>query len=231
MEQQAIHDLGKQQDANSKKTMWFVLREATPLTVLSCPTRRKCSLEPDYYYSGSFAFNMNPPTLWTRSDYAVNDGDYEVPSGCEIWTNGVPSSLAQADDPTFQWADMTLVTGVSFLRSMIKFSDIKDGSTCTYLLGEKYVQVDYYDTGQDQGDNEGIYMGFANNVSRATQEPAIQDVPGHQNYCIFGSAHPQVFQMAMCDGSVHPVNYSIALWIHQALGNRNDGKILPANAF
>ena len=73
-------------------------------------------------------------------------------------------------------------------RSTIKFSDIRDGSSCTYLVGEKYVRPDYYDTGQDPGDNEGVYMGFANNVSRETQEAPSQDTPGYLHYCI--SARP-----------------------------------------
>ncbi len=231
LEQSAIHDLGKGQDFNTKKTVSFLAREATALNVLSCPTRRACSLEPDYYYTTSFAFNMNAPPQWTRSDYAVNTGDLELASGCEVESGGVPTTLSQGDNPSFAWVSMADITGVSFLRSTIRFSDIRDGSSCTYLVGEKYVRPDYYETGQDPGDNEGVYMGFANNVSRETQEAPLQDTPGWLNYCIFGSAHLGLFHMAMCDGSVHPINYSIALPIHQHLGNRSDGYTIDAKAF
>jgi prepilin-type N-terminal cleavage/methylation domain-containing protein len=231
VEQSTIHDLGKQQSFNTKMTVSFLQREATPLAMLSCPTRRKCSLEPDVYYSTGFAYNMNAPPQWTRSDYAVNTGDLELSTGCEVERAGVPTSLAEGDSPSFVWDSMIGISGISFLRSTIKFADILDGSSCTYLVGEKYVRPDYYDTGQDPGDNEGVYMGFANNVSRETQEAPSQDTSGYLQYCIFGSAHAEIFHMAMCDGSVHPIAYSIALPIHQALGNRSDGEHLPANAF
>ena len=74
-------------------------------------------------------------------------------------------------------------------------------------------------------------MGFANNVSRENPRGRMQDTPRTLNYCIFGSAHSDVFHMAMCDGSVHPINYSIALPIHQHLGNRDDGYTIDAKAF
>ena len=59
--------------------------------MLSCPTRRKCSLEPDYYYSTGFAYNMNAPPQWTRSDYAVNTGDLNS-RGLRGGVGGVPST-------------------------------------------------------------------------------------------------------------------------------------------
>jgi len=38
---------------------------------------------------------------------------------------------------------------------------------------------------------------------------------------IFGSPHPATFNMAFCDGSVHPISYAIDASLHQALGNRH----------
>ena len=56
----------------------LTLREATPLSVVDCPTRRKVGLEPDYWYPGSSPMhNMAHVSQWTRSDYAVNTGDHE----------------------------------------------------------------------------------------------------------------------------------------------------------
>jgi type II secretory pathway pseudopilin PulG len=232
LDQQPLHDIGMGLAASAKTTV-FTQREATPLEMLGCPTRRKVGTEPNVYYlGGGFAYNMSAPSQWTRSDYAVNTGDYEYGYGCEVGSGfGVPTSLNQADDPGFQWLSMVNVTGPSFMRSEINLADITDGASSTYLVGEKYVSPDYYETGQDLGDNEGMYMGFANNVSRETQEPPLPDTPGRMHWGVFGAAHSEILHMAMCDGSVAPISYNIDPKIHAALGNRADGQVIPAGAF
>ncbi|MBU4272921.1 MAG: DUF1559 domain-containing protein [Planctomycetes bacterium] len=222
LEQPALHDLGAGQDFNTKRNT-FMLRETTPLTVFSCPTRRKCGLEPNIY--GTSFYNMNQTPLYTRSDYAVNGGDFFPDSSCELACWELPSSLSQGDDPSFAWRDTSFVTGISFPRSRIKMADIRDGTSNTYLAGEKHVSVDYYETGADLADNEGIYMGFANNVTRYAQYPPTEDTPGWMSCCVFGSAHAGLFHMARCDGSVSGMNYTISLTVHQALGNRDDGLV------
>ena len=55
----------------------------------------------------------------------------------------------------------------------------------------------------------------------ATQQDA-NSFKGANNQNAFGSAHPFTFGMAMCDGSVHQVSYSIDPNVHRILGNRND---------
>ncbi len=45
---------------------------------------------------------------------------------------------------------------------------------------------------------------------------------GGNDWICFGSAHPNTFGMAMCDGSVHQVSYSIDPEVHRILGNRLD---------
>jgi prepilin-type N-terminal cleavage/methylation domain-containing protein len=258
LEQQAIHDLGAGQDINTKRTT-FTLREATPLSVLNCPTRRKVATQPNYDYPGTTPmFNMGPVQQWTRSDYAVNTGDHELIDG-EIgysyiydgtW-GAIPSDYASADlllvnpyngtasskpSGTNYWPTMYFVTGVSFLRSQLRSSQITDGTSTTYLVGEKYLDPDHYDTGSDPADNVGTYQGFANDLSRETDVvaeniAAMPDTPGISILAIFGSAHQNIFNMAMCDGSVHAINYSIALQVHKDLGNRMDGQVIPGNAF
>jgi len=37
--------------------------------------------------------------------------------------------------------------------------------------------------------------------------------------------------MAFCDGSVQSVSYTIDGTIHSCLGNRHDGRVIPAGSF
>jgi hypothetical protein len=51
----------------------------------------------------------------------------------------------------------------------------------------------------------------------------MPDTPGYGGGCDenFGSAHVGSFSMAMCDGSVHRMNYTMDLNVHRLLGVRN----------
>ena len=52
------------------------------------------------------------------------------------------------------------------------------------------------------------------------------DTPGYPYRRRFGSAHLLGFNMALCDGSVRMVNYTIDLTTHSHLCNRRDGQII-----
>ena len=146
-------------------------------------------------------------------------------------------SLADADLPTIRASFQNVAAnanGVLFAGSEIRVADVSDGTSNTYLVGEKYLPPDNYDNGADDGDNECMYIGDDWDIHRYTVSyygPPLQDRPGYSNCCIFGSAHSDGFNMAMCDGSVHVISYSIDAEIHRCLGNRNDGKALSASAF
>ena len=86
-------------------------------------------------------------------------------------------------------------TGISYLRSRVKISDITDGTSNTYLLGEKYLSPDYYLNGMDGADNESMYCGYDNDNHRTTyydgthpDHQPMQDMPGYAGNCAtFGS--------------------------------------------
>jgi hypothetical protein len=52
------------------------------------------------------------------------------------------------------------LTGVSFAVSMIRASDVTDGLSSTYLLGEKNVCSDHYTDGMLGGGDEWALAGF-----------------------------------------------------------------------
>ena len=227
IEQQAMHDIGYGEDYTTKKTS-YMKREATPIAVFSCPSRRSPGTVPNGYLVFGWGtwpiINMNAPDRLSRSDYAINEGDrFDV----ELWS--FPTSYAAA--ATFSWPDTSSATGVSFPCSEIRMADITDGVSNTYLVGEKYMNADQYETGGDYGDNEGMYCGCANNTTRVTSVPPLQDIPGVMSYNAFGSPHANGFNMAMCDGSVQQISYSIDAAVHKCLGNRQDGYTIDAKKY
>ncbi len=127
----------------------------------------------------------------------------------------------------------------------MKICEITDGTSNTYLVGEKYLCPDYYLTGNDWGDDQSAYAGDSDDQNRWTgtdtataavpMVPApMQDTPGLAGGTyeeIFGSAHAIGFNMALCDGSVKVFNYTIDPLVHNYLGNRKDGLPIDGNKF
>jgi hypothetical protein len=87
-------------------------------------------------------------------------------------------------------------------------------------LGEKYLNPLNYRTGRDRGDNENTYVGFDNDICRATWNPPLQDRPGLQDTVRFGSAHTAGLNMVNCDGSVRFVTYDVDPAVHRRAGDR-----------
>ncbi len=115
---------------------------------------------------------------------------------------------------------------------------ITDGTSDTYMLGEKYLNPDNYYDGNDNADNETMYAGYDNDISRSTyyngsspDHTPRQDTPGTTNLWTFGSAHAIGLNMAFCDGSVQMINYTIDPETHRRLGNRHDGLAIDGKSF
>jgi hypothetical protein len=190
-------------------------RIGTTLSILNCPSRRNGGPYPNTW--GVFYFNAQDPVpLLARTDYAANVGDQPV----DEFFSG-PGSYAEGDDPSYPWPDTSGLTGVIFQRSKIRFADIRNGTSNTYLIGEKYLNPDFYDNGEDPSDNENMYAGFDNDICRTTFNPPMQDRKGLTNTFSFGSAHTAGLNMANCDGSVSFVPFSVDPTVFRRAGNRN----------
>ncbi|MBN1589926.1 MAG: DUF1559 domain-containing protein [Pirellulales bacterium] len=220
IEADVLRDMG---DGSTGAVRYEALKQrcATPLPVFNCPSRRDSTPLPDVM-SHRYCTSNNDQMefdLGGRSDYAANAGDN--PFG----ESSHPRSLAEGDVSTYSgWFEDDQFTGVMYQRSQVTMRDISDGSSHTYLVGEKYINPDDYLTGLDRGDRENMYVGANNDTYRTCWNVPRQDTPGVEMAEIFGSPHPNGLQMLFCDGSVQLIPYTITRDIHMRLGNRADGK-------
>jgi prepilin-type processing-associated H-X9-DG protein len=134
--------------------------------------------------------------------------------------------------------------GIFFYALTTTMAQISDGTSNTYLCGEKYIDANHYLDGLDGtpgGDSDCIcdYNGYDADMVRmvgaddlpAHGWPPRQDMPGLSSLNMFGSAHAGMCNMAFCDGSVHQISYGIAAIIHWELGNRADGNAIDASMY
>jgi prepilin-type N-terminal cleavage/methylation domain-containing protein/prepilin-type processing-associated H-X9-DG protein len=210
---------------------------ATPLSFMSCPTRRPALSYPQ------LCFFLNPPgpdraPMCAKGDYAANSGDMMLGTSIRLCSDNGPISLAQGDQWTAkpgpaQWAadvppkDLvstgkgmplawgpTPYNGIVFQRSEVTIAMIKDGTTNTYLVGEKYCCPNFYTANSDDFDSESPYNGDDDDNERTGWGAPIQDTVDYypltaNTISLFGSAHDSSLNMAFCDGSVHQISYSI----------------------
>ncbi len=213
-----------------------------PVCLLNCPSRRACRPFP---VGGREPHQASPrphgaPKLVSRGDYAINSGV----SHAFRWRG--PASLEQGDDPLY-WKSITnnrFFTGVSHLHRSVGLRRVTDGTSKTYLAGEKFLEPDHYYTGGSQGDDDCLFSGYSEDNHRfaasrpqgdAGADPTSivfypplqdQDLSGPIepiDYFRFGSAHPAGLHMLMADGSVHSIPYEIDPEVHYFRAHRADG--------
>jgi prepilin-type N-terminal cleavage/methylation domain-containing protein/prepilin-type processing-associated H-X9-DG protein len=218
-------------------------RLKTPIAGFICPSRRNAIAYPvdPIECSGCNMVNASwpsPPTV-AKTDYAADMGE----SNTTFWWSESPFSYTEALNPSFPWHPTNTLHGVCFHQSQVTMAQITDGTSNTYLVGEKYINADHYVDGVDSGDDWSMYTGEQEDVMRlvgypdATQAsgysyfPPKQDQSGGTFVNNFGSAHAGGLNMAFCDGSVQTISYSIDPEVHRRLGNREDGLTLDSNQY
>ncbi|MCS7305592.1 MAG: DUF1559 domain-containing protein [Thermoguttaceae bacterium] len=232
LEQQALYNIGQGRSFSEKCTLNRTM-VSTPLTVFTCPSRRRAAAWPvrPESYDLNWVNVQDARTLQiARSDYAVN-------AGVATWVDHSkgPSDLAGGDSwPTKDY------NGIAHQCSEVPMADVKDGTSNTFLAGEKYLNPDHYNTGGDGGDNESMYCGNNNDIARvAYYDPSnsgnnklpMQDRPGTSDSYRFGSAHAAGLHFVFCDGSVRAISYSIDPQVFVYLAHRKDGQALDASRY
>jgi prepilin-type N-terminal cleavage/methylation domain-containing protein/prepilin-type processing-associated H-X9-DG protein len=233
VEAQGLHDieLGK---TGPDKIVAADQLVASTVNYVNCPTRR----------SSTLLINANTGERQVQTDYAGNGGELFwgfVASGGgsnnSSMTGPVDYAAGTVDPGRAGWFDaMSRSNGVFYGTSQTTVADISDGTSHTYLIGEKYLNSDKYATNTDAGDDQNMFTGYQDDIIRWTgpgNDPAYtprQDDTG-DGILIFGSAHSSGFNVAMCDGSVHTIAYTIDLETHRRLGNRHDGLPIDGSKF
>jgi hypothetical protein len=152
---------------------------------------------------------------------SVSAGDYAV----NIGTTGFDFELvffpppAPPPPPIPPNGPFRAVTGV-------RFSEIIDGVSSTFLVGDKHVPRGMESM---QPWDCGIYDGHNVVCNTRAAGPAF---PLAQTFndpgWVFGSRHPAVVQFVFGDGHVHPLVRSIDPVVLGLLSQRNDGQPVPA---
>ena len=116
-----------------------------------------------------------------------------------------------------------LQNGIVMRMGSVPSSAVSDGLGNVYLLGEKYVASDHYQTGLDPGDAGILYTGYSSSTIRWGGESPGQDSHSEFRNNAFGSAHTAGFNMVYGDGRVETVSFDIEPSVHQKLAGRDDG--------
>ena len=219
IEETALHDIGNGLPKRDKERALGIQLATTPVSAYSCPSRREPRAR---------KFNNYDPwrNAWTarlpetaRGDYAFSGGDSRdaVAVG--------PSSYEQGDSPDYDWADRNdpTLNGICFQRSILPLQRVEDGTSKTYLCGEKYLKPGHYETGESWGDDASYYTGVDHDNLRWAGDFPARDQEGLIAPWIFGSAHEAGFQVALCDGAVAMIPFGVDHIVHKSLANRRDG--------
>jgi hypothetical protein len=175
-----------------------------PVSVFNCPSRMP----------GRVSATVTSGTSSTEGicgDYAVNMGSgtstADGNNGVFRW-NGAPGT--GANDPS---------VGCTLLQ-------ITDGTSNTFLLGEKHVQQSQLMQWEQDG---CIYNSQTWDVAGRKAGAAFPLALGPTDTYLaqFGSWHTQVCMFAFADGSVHGLNVSTPGSVLALLAAKDDGQVIP----
>lgn len=243
MEMKAVFEMGKGNNQRGR-----TISAQSPANGIMCPSRRPAILYP---CGGMTPINnLDRPSMVAKTDFAgcagvnldasKNPKPPPVPGGGPA--SGGTNVYSVGDSMTMtQWyqmdgTDPALTTGVIFRHSSIKLKEIIDGTSHTYMAGERYLNPDNYTTGNAMDGDQPWTEGYDVDVNRWTYSGGGDYTPqrdrrGVDRVFAFGSAHPTAFNMVFCDGSVHSISYTINPELHRRLGSRNDKQPIDASVY
>lgn len=254
LEQSAMFQLPSDGEVPEKPSSTQVSKstdiQAVPLPMFICPSRRTAKLYPTKGYTYGSIRNSNIPNPGAKTDYAGNWGTYNDNKGREHSYIGEATSTIAGYRKNNNWPDFaSKFTGIFYAFSQVTVGEVRDGLSNTYIFGEKYLSPDCYETlngntvddytlfyGVEVDSLRTTYCGSYNgdtfsDASASNMNLPMQDRAGIVDPPRFGSCHAGSLGMAMCDGSVQRVSYSISGEIHTCKGDKADMKQGSAASF
>jgi prepilin-type N-terminal cleavage/methylation domain-containing protein len=176
-----------------------------PVSTFNCPSRQP----------GRISVTVHSGTSSTEGicgDYAVNMG-----SG---------TSTAEGNDGVFRWNGAP-GTGANDPAVGCTLLAITDGTSNTFLLGEKHVQQSQLMQWEQDG---CIYISQTWDVAGRKAGAAFPLALGPNDTYLaqFGSWHTQVCQFAFADGGVRSLNVSTPGSVLALLSAKDDGQVIPS---
>jgi prepilin-type processing-associated H-X9-DG protein len=211
IEEQAVWALEKDDDAMGKT-----------IAIYFCPSRRP----PQAFVVG----NMGRPQLRAMLDYGGNGGVDKVgTAGGAMLGNGLDAPVVRRPDPkALDPITRAPVRSVSVSPGR----HILDGTSKTMLVGEKCLSITSTGNAEPQGsDDAGFTDGWDWDTVRWGHIPPSPDFIGDGGgaaevlQASFGSSHPGLFNVALCDGSVTSISYNVDFAIYKRASSRSDGEI------
>ena len=182
---------------------------ATPISSLYCPTAQgRKSLSASRWVPDPVR------RMGARTDYGMNGGATQG----RVSGNGI---TVKND-------------GVWMLGKRAATKNMTDGTSKTYLVGEKAMDTLQYTTGNGIGDHAPVAgwssrRGTANSYVRYAARPPQMDAPNNCLACHdFGNAHRQGWNAVMCDGSVRSIDYNTGWAEHRAMASIGGQEVLDA---
>jgi prepilin-type N-terminal cleavage/methylation domain-containing protein/prepilin-type processing-associated H-X9-DG protein len=221
---------------------------STPVPMFNCPSRRNGGPYNDtlhgvgqspYYTADAtntvVAFNTNG-TL-ARTDYGACCGNLESNNDNSEGNQMSGGPGPTAGNPLSDYYGSIInghtvggtgpngavpgFNGVCFTYSNVNINQINNGSSNTFLAGEKLMDTLLYLAGTAGGDNECMYVGMDNDTQRTTFYPPLNDypsIPGAIADQSFGGPHPGGVNMLYCDGHVDFIQVNVSLPVWQMAG-------------
>jgi prepilin-type N-terminal cleavage/methylation domain-containing protein len=188
----------------------------TPMKAMYCPSRRA----PGGTTTGD-TDDANPSIVvpGVPTDYACNIGS----TNTDYWWTDPTAPATPNNGPFYIQNDWTPNATVKVNKLGMRFEQIRDGLSQTFLVGEKHVQIGHF--GEHPSHEDGAaYNGDHGDAMRAAGPGRSLARFPTDGGNVFGSYHPGICQFVFADGSVKAIINTLDATNLGYLANANDGQ-------